>query len=178
MQILLTTRHTSFFFIITKPPVQHRGIGVPALQVFREKQKRSASQYDISGVQRKEELVDESEAERLQKLVRESLFLMETTVQHQNRFIDLSKTLEVVCTFLGPGGVLILRRALWVIVVEQGKLYPFVPAVSSRLSGRTHLGLIGGSVMHCAVFLPTSFAENPKLITLSPRRLRCACGGQ
>ena len=60
-------------------------------------------------------------------------------------------------------GVLILRRlrrAIWVIIVEQAKLYPFVPAAHSLQSGPMHLGLIWGSVMHRSVFLPTSFPQN------------------
>ena len=57
-------------------------------------------------------------------------------------------------------GVLILRRAIWVIIMEQGKLYPFVPAAHSRPSGHVHLRLIWGSVMHRGVFLPASFTQN------------------
>ena len=56
-------------------------------------------------------------------------------------------------------GVLSLRRALWVIIVEQGKLYPFAPEAHPQLSGHMHLGLIWGSVMHRGVLLPTSFTQ-------------------
>ena len=52
-----------------------------------------------------------------------------------------------------PLGVLILRRAVWVIIMEQGYIYSFVPAAHSWLSGFLHLGLIWGSVMHPGVFL-------------------------
>ena len=61
-------------------------------------------------------------------------------------------------------GVLILRRtlrhAIWVFIVEQGKLYPFVPAAHSWRHGPMHLGLIWGSVMHRGVFLPASLTQN------------------
>ena len=57
-------------------------------------------------------------------------------------------------------GVLILWRPIWVIIVDQEKLYPFVPAAHSWLNGYVHLGLIWGSIMHCRVFLPTSFTQN------------------
>ena len=56
-----------------------------------------------------------------------------------------------------------LRRtlwcAIWVIIVEQAKCYPFVPAAPSGQSGHMHLGLIWGSVMHRGVFLPTPFTQ-------------------
>ena len=50
--------------------------------------------------------------------------------------------------FAGAMGVLTLRRTFWVVIVEQGKLYPFVPVADSWLSGHMHLGLIRGSVMY------------------------------
>ena len=81
-------------------------------------------------------------------------------------------------------GMLILRRtlqrAIWVIIVEQGNLYPFVPAAHSWRSGHMHLGLVWGSVMHGGVVSPTSFKLRKtdavlitlKLIALTLRRLR------
>ena len=64
----------------------------------------------------------------------------------------------------GGQGVLILRctlrRAIWVIIVEQGELHSFVPAAHSWPSGHMHSGLIWGSVMLRGVFLPPPFTQN------------------
>ena len=61
-----------------------------------------------------------------------------------------------------------LRRAIWVIILEQGKLYPFVPAAPSWRSGHMHLGLIRGPVMHHGVFLPTSLSPKLRKIDAVP----------
>ena len=79
--------------------------------------------------------------------------------------------------------MLILRRlwlSIWVIIVEQGILYPYVPAAHSWLSGHMYLGGIWGSVMHCVVFLHPKLRKidavliTLKLITLTLQRLRRA----
>ena len=59
-------------------------------------------------------------------------------------------------------GVLILRRLRHPVVRNlgncrrTGKMFLFVPAVHSWLSGHMHWG----SAMQCSVFLPTSFTQN------------------
>ena len=66
-------------------------------------------------------------------------------------------------------GVLTLRRAIWVIIMEQGGPYPFVPAAPSWLSG--HI-CIWGSVMHRGVLLPFSFTQKKRKIDAFLRFLR------
>ena len=54
----------------------------------------------------------------------------------------LAATRDCRCGRKVASGVLILRRASWGIIMEQGTLCPFVPATHSGLSGHMHLGLI------------------------------------